>query len=743
MTRTASRRPINTLVGPASTAWPWVTTVALVLVLGVTVARLMTVDVLRDVGSPVPGGDATNHGPGPGTALVFDLVAALPALLVLARRVLDRDYRLAGRKSHLLLLGLTLWMSASVFWSADRFAAVVSTAHFAGAACLLWAASQVVRSWDRLRVVAAVALGLLLALVIHTGIYRFVDVANTRAYWVTHKAEFLREHNWAPGSFPAVQFEHKLITGEQSAYFNSANTLASVGVLLLFAAAGLGVQRSLDDRDPRWLALTGVAVAAGGWILLVARSKTSIVTPVVGVSVLVAWWWFGDHVRRRATVAYWSTLAALGSIGVAVIGHGLYHHGLFPGHFSNSLDFRWKYWTASAGVYREHPLVGVGWANFGGSYLAHRVPEAAEEIKDPHNFLVRFATELGVVGLLLAVGWLLRLAWEVTRPAGDAAPASADPPARVGIVGWVACLGIGMSVLAAVDFTNPLDALVLLMQPVLMLLAIVLGGIVGSMRSPDDRAADDRPGPWVFATIAVGLGMFLLHNLIDFAWFEPGAMFAFMTLAGAVQGVAPIHADQRQVHRGWAVGGLAAGAVVWVAVALGIALPVGLASQAVQAGDDGIRAADPNQPAAVAAAYRAAVDRYADAAAAVPYDAEVPAQAGNWARAFGDTARARRLVDDAIRSNPRLIEAWLRNAELCAAAGDVAGARAAYGTAVRLNPNDVSIRLQYAEALDKLHDRADAAAQYAAALAADAALPAEEPKRLPPERVAELRKLAG
>ncbi len=743
MTRTAPRRPINTVAGPTTAAWGWITTAAFALVLSVTVGRLMTVDVLRDVGSPVPGGEASGRGPGPGTGLVFDLIAALPAWLVLARRALDRDYRLVPRRSHLLLLGLNLWMAASVGWSADRYAAVVSAAHFAAAGCLMWAASQVVRSWDRLRVVAAVALGLTLGLVIHTGVYRFVDVANTRAYWAAHKDEFLKEHGWEPDSFPARQFEQKLTTGEQSGFFDSANTLASVGVLLLFASAGLGIQRSVDDRDPRWLGLTAVTLAAGGWVLLVARSKTAVVTPVIGVGVLLAWWRFGHYLRRGATVAYWSSVAAVCTIGLLVVGHGLYHDGLFPGHFSNSLDFRWKYWTASAGVFGEHPLVGVGWANFGGSYLAHRVPEAAEEIKDPHDFLVRFATELGVVGLALAVGWLLRLAWELTRPAEPAPSPHDDEPIHLGVVAWVAALGIGMSVLATVDLTSPIDALVLMMQPVLILLAIVLGGIAGAMRSSDERSADARPGPWVFATAVVGLGLFLLHNLIDFAWFEPGATCAFMTLAGAVLGVAPARLTGPVGHRGPAIAGLAVATAAWVTVALAVALPIGMASMATQAADDGIRAARPDHPSEVAAAYRRAIDGYADAAAAVPYDADVLAQAGRWAAAIGDPARSRQFVADALRANPRLIEAHQRDAELRLAVGDGPGVRAAYDAAVRLNPNDVPIRLQYAAALDKLHDRSAAAAQYRAALAADAALPVGEPKRLKPERVAELQKLAG
>ena len=510
------------------------------------------------------------------------------------------------------------------------------------------------------------------------------------------------------------------------------------------------MQRAVDDRDPRWLALTAVAAAAAGWVLLVARSKTSIVTPIIGVAGLAVWWAFGDALRRHARTALAAGVAAVVVVGLGVVGLGLARGELFAGHFSNSLDFRWKYWTAAAGVWRDHPVLGVGWANFGGSYLAHRRPEAAEEIQDPHNFLVRFAAELGAVGLGLAVAWLVRTAWELTRP-GGADEGATDRPVRVDVVAWAACLGVGLSIAATIDLTgNPLDALVLAMRPVLLLAAVVLGGIVGCMRSADDRRADGRPGPWVYATAVVGLGLFLLHNLIDFAWFEPGAMFAFMTLIGATLGMA--RADERPVPggRAWAAGGLAVGTLAWVAVALGVALPIGLATAAAGAADDVVRAAPAERPGEDAgaarrragedaAAYRRAADGYAAAAALVPYDAELLSRAARAAALGGDGPRAEQLVAAAERADPRLLQARLLDAELRLAAKDLAGTRAAFDAAVRLNPNDVPIRLRYAQALDALGDPRAAAAEYRAGLAADAALPAGEPRRLSAGDVARYR----
>ncbi len=742
MTRPAGRRPINTVAGATARSWAWLTSAALVVALAAVVARATTPEVLRDAWAAAPGGDPS-HGPGPATGLAMDLVAAVPALLVLARRAVDRDYRLVPRRSHLALLGLTLWMAASVAWSSDRFAAVVSAAHFAAGGCLLWAASQVVRSWDRLRVCAAVALGLLVALAVHTAYYRAVDLADTRRYWAEYHQRFLDEHGWAADSFAAKQFELKLASGEQAAFFASANTLAAVGVLLTFAAAGLGVQHALADRDARWLALTGLAAAAGGWVLWVARSKTSVATPVVGVGVLAAYAAFGPQVRRNARAAYWAAVGGVAVTVAGVVGLGLLRHGLFPGHFGNSLDFRWKYWTASAAVVRDHPLLGVGWGNFGQSYLAHRVPDAAEEIKDPHNFGVRFTSELGIVGLALAVAWLLRLAWELTRPATAPLP-PAGRPAGGGTLAAVAGLGIGLTVAATLDTSGGvIDAVAGVLRPLLLALAVGAGGLVGAMRSPDDLSADDRPGRWVYATLVVGLGLFLLHNAIDFAWFESGAAFAFMTLAGAALGMSPAPVPGPARPRAVAVVGLATAAVAWAAVAFGVFVPVALAGQSAASGDDVIRAAPPKDAAADAAAYRRAADAYAAAADLVPYDADLWTRAGRAALAGGDGGRARQWAAAAVAADPKLIDAHLLDAELRLRGGDAAGVRAAYDAVIALDPNDVPIRLHYAKVLDDLGDRPAAAAQYRAALAADDALPAAEPRRLPATDVTRLRRLAA
>src|SRR6516164_6488510 len=48
-----------------------------------------------------------------------------------------------------------------------------------------------------------------------------------------------------------------------------------------------------------------------------------------------------------------------------------------------SLTIRWQYWVGATRLFMHHPWFGVGWANFGDSYLAFRLPLAVEYPKDP------------------------------------------------------------------------------------------------------------------------------------------------------------------------------------------------------------------------------------------------------------------------------------------------------------------------------------------------------------------------
>ena len=125
----------------------------------------------------------------------------MPALLVLIRRAIDDTYVIRWNISHVLMLPIAVWMALSVRWADDKFAAMVSGANFIAALALLWAASQLVRSWLRLRLVAAFAVGLL-PIYLASGFYfKFVEGPDTLRDFESKRVEMLRQHNLDPESF--------------------------------------------------------------------------------------------------------------------------------------------------------------------------------------------------------------------------------------------------------------------------------------------------------------------------------------------------------------------------------------------------------------------------------------------------------------------------------------------------------------------------------------------------------------
>src|SRR5688572_15291280 len=122
----------------------WLTRLAFVLSLAIVVARATMLEIVRDPFEVVPGGDPVPGGPGPTASLVLDLLACLPALLILTRRLLDPLYVLRARWSHVAFALLALWAALSVAWSGDKFLALIGAANLVAGAALLWSFTQLV-----------------------------------------------------------------------------------------------------------------------------------------------------------------------------------------------------------------------------------------------------------------------------------------------------------------------------------------------------------------------------------------------------------------------------------------------------------------------------------------------------------------------------------------------------------------------------------------------------------------------
>jgi O-antigen ligase len=786
------------------------------LLVAVVIARLMMLETLRNALAVSPGAPPVPAGPGPTAGLVLDLLAGLPALLVLARRWIGGGggataLRLSWSMLPMALLGG--WAVLSTVWATDKFAALVSSVHLFAAFVGLWAAVQLVRTWVRLRLLAGVCFGLLLVLITHSLYFLAMERPALQQEWRQHGDEILRQRGIQPGSFEALQFTNKVLRGELMGFSASPNTYAALVVVTMVVSLGALLDRWSRTRRPDGRRSTGATIAAGlvaalvivlpaVWMIYLAQSRQAFATSVLALAALAAIGLMRGWMARRWRLLYVTGAATVVLAAAAVAGYGIRHGTLFQ----DSLNFRWRYWVGAVRLVRLHPLAGVGWENFGPHYLGVRLPTATEEIRDPHNFVLRFLAELGIVGGVLVVAWMLRLWWELTRPVlalpaadpdspdlaqhetrqrepgtdahrvldyaarpprtaggppktGEGPPKTGEGPLRVtgGAAAPLAIAAAAMLIntLAGLDFTQESAWVITeLFRQAVFLIVFVVGMSAVTLRFRPSAELDDRPAPWVLWAILVALGVFLIHNTIDFSLFEVGPLFFFMLLAGAALGmrlplplpppreVGPPR-DRRPVAIALAVGG-----VLWLTVAGALLLPVATAEASAADGDELIRKARvPDGAAALEAAFRRLpID--ADYAFRAAQSWRLMAQAdrgrGMAQAADGDVARARDLYAAAIAADPVAPRYLAAQAELemeqpGGAGGDLARARPAYEAAVRLDPNNLSDRVRYGELLERLNQRESAADAYERALWYNDQLTREEKKRLPPATVDNLR----
>lgn len=731
-------RPATEEIAPTTGAWHWLTRAAFLLALALVIARATFGESLRDPFTPAPGAEAPPRGAGPAATLVLNLLACVPALLVLARRALDRSLRLRGSWATCFMAFLAAWALLSTFWAGDRFAAVVSASTLAAAVALLWAGSQLVRSWRRLRLVAGACLGLLLVFAGQGLYYKFADLPDFQRNFRENRAQILRERGLEEGTWRAKQFEQKALSVEQMGFSHSPNTFAAVIVFVLVVSMGVIAQRGSNRDAMGWAAFVAVAVLLGGYVIVLTDSKTAYVTPVLALAMLAALRFSRGWLAPRARLAYFAGVAAFLLGAAALVGHGLAHGSLVV----PSLTFRWAYWVGSAKLFTLHPLAGVGWENFGPHYLGVRLAYPPEEIKDPHNFLVRFFVELGLVGGALAVGWVLRLWWELTRPmlATDADDRDRPTIPAIPVIATVAALAVLLNVAASVDF-GQIGAYVALelIRRAAMFVLLLVGMAAVVLRSGADKSIDSRPAPWLLYGLLVALGLFLVHNLVDFSLFEAGPMFLFALGTGAALGMRTPPTSHRTMGRGTAFTVLLVGLIAWLIAVGTLAAPVALAEDAAHDADQAVRrAAGPGGMAEAARQFNRAFEL-------VPYNADYAFRAAQALMSAGPPSgygpAALQALAKAIAADPNEPGYYRWRAEylLSGPNPDAGQVVADFSHALDLDPHNIPWRRRYAEVLERLNRPADAKRQYERVLEENDLLPLVEPARLPPEQIEQVR----
>lgn len=295
------------------------------------------------------------------------------------------------------------WHTIAAIWASETGsprAAVNTLWTWIGFGVSFLLARQLLTRRREIRAMLVVMIALAVAISGYAVYQRLVEMpANWEAY-AEDPAGVLREAGvFAPlGSPEAVQFEKRLYSFEPTGTFALANSLAGYLAPWLVMAVGIAVAGGLAGRRRLWTSIVAVLAAAAISVSL-AWTKSRSAYLAVASGLPLAWW--AGH--RRRVPGGWKLFAGglvvAGFLAAAVFSVRSLDERILT-QASLSLGYRLQYWRSSLAMIADHPVLGCGPGQFQSAYTAYKLPEASEEIADPHNFLLEVWATAGTPAML-------------------------------------------------------------------------------------------------------------------------------------------------------------------------------------------------------------------------------------------------------------------------------------------------------------------------------------------------------
>ncbi len=557
-----------------------------------------------------------------------------------------------------------------------------------------------------------------------------------------------------PGTFQHFLFEHRLYGQGVRGFFTTGNSAASFAVLAAFAGLALLLSRRRTDPDgaprsrSRWYPIVSMLLILAGLVL--TQSKGGILAFVVAAALFALLALLrrrlAEHRRAAWIVSAATLLVASLAVGSAAVSYGL-RHGQLPG--GNSMLVRWQYWHATAQMVADHPVAGTGLGNFAQNYTRYKPASAPESVSDPHSFPLSLLAQCGPLGLLGFLAMIVIPLYRATvrdatepAPCGDRATGARSPAI---IMLWA----VSTSFLLLRPLLIPVswggDVEVVLYQIAALYLAPAAAFLIGFFlfAAGPQRRSDESDLARV-ATVCAALGCavagVLVHNLVDFAIFEPGVWSTLWTVMACFIAVG---------HRQRPLASItlsAARPLRWIAPLVGLVLlgayvhfvwrPVYGATTQTEQG---------RQAAAVGRFDRA--HALLDAAAALdPLSATAPSVNGRLylqRAAPGQSLLLEKAAENlrtAIERDPADYKHYERAGDVATLAGQYEEAQRRYAEAADRYPGSGRLQLRLAQVAERLGDTDGALRHYRKAVEIEDAF-REQFRRMYPERTSPVSRL--
>ncbi len=260
------------------------------------------------------------------------------------------------------------------------------------------------------RAMIAAMIGLAAALSGYGLYQRAVEMPRSEAEYRADPERAMRAAGvWAPPGSPRWQhFEDRVKNREPIATFALTNSLAAMLTPWLVLAAGIAMScPSLRKAAPSVACALVIAAC-----LVLTESRSSFVAVLAGLA--LAW-----LVRSGKRMGLGWKLPAAIALAAVILVAGAWAVGLPPGvlaaRAAKSFGYRLQYWQSTLRMIADRPGLGCGPGNFQDTYTAYKLPEASEEVTDPHNFFLEVWATAGTPAMLALVAMLASFAWAVRR----------------------------------------------------------------------------------------------------------------------------------------------------------------------------------------------------------------------------------------------------------------------------------------------------------------------------------------
>jgi len=363
--------------------------------------------------------------------------------------------------------------------------------------------------------------------------------------------ELLRQQGFEEGSFEHKAYEHRLYSKDVRAFFATGNSAGSFFLLAIFACIGLAVTDGTGKGESFVVRMLLYAMAGGACLfgLLLTHSKGAICAGAIAAGMGIFLRLFGGLLRKYWRVVLLVCVIAIVALVWVVVSYGMEHDKL-PG--GNSMLVRWQYWVGAWKMYAAKPYTGVGGGNFGNYYTHYKIAAAPETVKDPHCFALSILSQYGPVALAGFVGAIAMLAVSaIGKGKKSLTPliqtGKREPASLIIIVGAAVagCMLVFRPLLIGVERSEDF-AVRVYVGIFLFVVPVVFFGISYLLLFKAESMGGGKAG-FRGGVIAIFCGVFavLLHNLIDFAIYEPGVLTSFWVMAACLGAMGCLQDDGR------------------------------------------------------------------------------------------------------------------------------------------------------------------------------------------------------